>query len=392
MPFCSAVDALRRSMAMVAVVVACAAITATPAAAVETAAREALLIDMQTGAVLFEKQPDALMPPASMSKIMTVYLALERVRQGQASLDDTFVVSENAWRKGGAASGGSTMFLDLGQKVRLEDLLRGIIVQSGNDASIVAAEGLAGSEERFAEQMTEEGRRLGMTNTTFRNATGLPHPEHRTTARDLALLAKHTIVEHAEFYHYYGETEFTFNGIRQGNRNPLLYAGFGADGLKTGHTQAAGYGLTASVERDGRRLILVLNGLPSMQSRADEARRMFDFGFAEFDNYLIARKATPMAEADVWLGEAKTVPLVAENDWLITLPRGARSKMRVSVVYDGPVPAPVAQGQPLAVLRVAFPGRDTVETPLLAGADVPKLGLLSRLLFALRYGVSRALN
>jgi serine-type D-Ala-D-Ala carboxypeptidase (penicillin-binding protein 5/6) len=395
MPVRPALNLTRFRMARVVLIGALALILATPprdAAAIETSAREAILVDMETGAVLFEKNPDELMPPASMSKIMTSYLAFERVQKGEASLDDEYEVSANAWRKGGAASGGSTMFLDVGQRVRLEDLLRGIIVQSGNDASIVVAEGMAGSEEAFAEQMTEQARLLGLNQTTFRNATGLPHEDHLTTARDLAKLARHTILDHPEFYHYYAEKEFTFNGIHQGNRNPLLYEKFGADGLKTGHTQASGFGLTASVQRDGRRLILVLNGLPSMQSRADESRKMFDYAFREFDNKVLARADTPVTDAEVWLGEQGRVPLVVDGDWVVTLPRGAGADMRVSAVYDGPVPAPVTKGQPIGVLRVDVEGQEPQEVPLVAADAVPKLGLFRRMMFAVGYGIDRVLN
>jgi len=356
-----------------------------PATAIESAARQALLVEMATGAVLFEKDADDLMHPASMSKMMTVYMVFERLRDGRLSLDDALPVSENAWRKGGAKSGGSTMFLDLGSRVKLEDLIHGIIVQSGNDACIVVAEALAGSEETFAAEMTDRARELGLQDTTLRNATGWPHPEHLTTARDLAILARRTIEDFPDFYHYYDDKVFTYNGIRQTNRNPLLYRDVGADGLKTGHTEASGYGLTASATHGDRRLILVVNGLSSVKERAREAERLVSWGFREFENYALLKAGEVVTDAEVWLGRDPVVPLVIEKDLTITLPRKARREMKVTVRFDGPVPAPIRQGTPLATLSVQAPGRDPVEVPLVAGADVEQLGIVGRLGAALRH-------
>ena len=306
-----------------------------PAVALETIAREAILVDATTDEVLLEKNADAPMAPASMSKMMTIYMVFERLRDGRLSLDATLPVSEIAWRKGGAKSGGSTMFLEPGSRVRVEALLRGIVVQSGNDASIVIAEGLSGSEQAFATEMTQRGRALGLRDTTFTNATGWPDPDHLTTARDLAILARRTIRDFPDYYHYYSEKNFTFNGIRQGNRNPLLYKEMGADGLKTGHTAASGYGLAASVGRGDRRLILILNGLPSIKARARESERLIEWGFREFGNYHLFKAGEEVTKADVWLGENATVPLVIESDLLITLPRKSRRKMKVIVTYGG---------------------------------------------------------
>ena len=289
-----------------------------PASAIETPARQALLMDMNTGAVLFEKNADEPMPPASMSKLMTVYIVFERIRDGRLELDDTLPVSENAWRKGGAASGGSTMFLEPGASVKVEDLIQGIVVQSGNDASIVIAEGLANDEAAFAREMTARAHELGLRNSTFRNATGWPDPEHLTTARDLALLAHLTIEHFPEYYRYYSEKEFTYNGIRQGNRNPLLYKDLGADGLKTGHTEASGYGLTASAKQGDRRLVLVLNGLGDVRQRASEAERLFSWGFREFDNYALFKTGEEVCTAEVWLGQAKSEQAVRKTMDLAT--------------------------------------------------------------------------
>jgi len=361
------------------------AASAPPAAAIEVVARQAILMDMATGAVLFEKNADEPAPPASMSKMMTAYMVFERLLDGRLSLDDTFLVSETAWRKGGAKSGSSTMFLDPGKRVRVEDLLRGIIVQSGNDASIVIAEGLSGSEQAFAEEMTRRGRQLGLTNSVFKNATGWPDPGHVMSARDLAILARRTIEDFPEFYHYYAERNFTYNGIRQINRNPLLYKDMGADGLKTGHTTESGYGLTGTVKRGDRRLILVVNGLPTKKARSREPKRLFEWGFREFQNYALLKAGDVVADADVWLGKEATVPLVIDKDLMITLARKARPKMKVKAVFEGPIPAPVAMGTEIARLIVTVPGEETVQVPLVAGAEVERLGLLGRLGAALKY-------
>ncbi len=350
--------------------------------AIETIAREAILIDIDTGETLLEKDADTSMPPASMSKLMTLYILFQRLRDGSVKLGDTFPVSENAWRVGGAKSGSSTMFLEPGKSVKVEDLIRGIIVQSGNDACIVVAENLAGSEAAFAEEMTATAREIGMMDSTFRNATGWPHPEHRMTARDLATLAKRTIIDFPEYYHYYNETEFTYNGIKQYNRNPLLYKDIGADGLKTGHTEEAGYGLTASAKRGERRLVLVVNGLPSKKSRTAEPERLLQWGLREFDNYALFKAGETVDTASVWLGKSKTVPLVITRDVKITLPRKARKKLKVTLSFQGPVPAPVAKGSEIAKVIVSAPGREPMEIPLIAGEDVELLGLFGRLVAA----------
>lgn len=356
-----------------------------PARAIETIAREAILMDTTTGEVLFEKNADQPMAPASMSKMMTAYMIFERLRDGQLSLDDTFSVSETAWRKGGAKSGSSTMFLEPGTRVRVEDLIRGIIVQSGNDASIVIAEELAGGEEAFALEMNRRARELGLRDSTFKNATGWPDPGHVTTARDLAILAIRTIEDFPEFYHYYAEKEFTYNGIRQINRNPLIYKDIGVDGLKTGHTVDSGYGLAASAKRGDRRLILVVNGLLSRKARGREPERLLEWGFREFNNYTLFKAGDLVTEADVWLGRKAAVPLLIEGDLVITLARKARLGMKVTVEYEGPIPAPVAKGDRLAKLVVTAPEREPLEVPLVAGADVERLSLFGRLGAALGY-------
>lgn len=355
------------------------------ASGIDTQAREAVLFDTATGTVLLDKNADQSMPPASMSKIMTVYLLFESLKEGRVSLDDTFRVSENAWRKGGAASGSSTMFLPPNSEVRVEDLILGIIVQSGNDACIVVAENLAGSEEAFARQMTEKARELGMANSTFANATGWPDPGQRMTARDLAILADQIVTTFPEFYHYYSVKEFTYNGIRQTNRNPLIYGFPGADGLKTGHTQEAGYGLTATAKRDDQRLVLVVNGLPSKKARATESARLLDWAFREFGNYSLFKTGEVVDIAPTWLGTDPTIEMKINQDVLLTMSKKSRRNMKVSVRYQSPIPAPIVAGQEVGKLVIEAPNFKTVEVPLMAGNGVEQLGLFGRLGAALEF-------
>lgn len=351
-----------------------------PAQAFETTARQAILVDDTTGVVLFEKNADELMPPSSMSKIMTVYMVFERLRDGSLEMSNELPVSERAWRMG-----GSKMFIDVGSRVRVDDLLRGVIVQSGNDAAVALAEGLSGSEEAFGDAMTERAHALGMTNSTFRNASGWPDPEHLTTARDLALLARQIVDHFPEYYPLFSETAFEYNGISQGNRNPLLYKNIGADGLKTGHTAAAGYGLTASAVRDGRRLILVVNGFESVNVRSQDAERLLDWGFRETRNYQLVGAGEAVVDADVWLGDAAKLPLVTAEPLVVTLSREARKGMVVKAIFDGPIPAPIAKGTEVGRVVVSAPGTADVERPLLAGADVGELSTLRRLFAAAAY-------
>jgi len=356
-----------------------------PAKALKTIAREAVLIEVATGKVLFDKNADRPMPPASMSKMMTIYMLFDRLRDGRLSLDDTFKVSKNAWRKGGASSGSSTMFLLPGKRVKVEDIIRGIIIQSGNDACIVIAEGLSGTEEAFAVEMTARGVELGMKNSTFKNATGWPHPEHLTTAADLAILSQRLIKDFPEYYHYFSEKLFTYNGIKQNNRNPLLYKDMGSDGLKTGHTKKSGYGLAASVERRDRRLVLVINGLPSRRARSREPERIIEWGFREFENYNLFKAGDLVETAAVWLGQKRVVPLLIEKELVLTMPRKSRRQMKVTVSYEGPLPAPIKTGDVVGSLKVSAPGTKNVVVPLIAGGDVARLGLVGRLGAALKF-------
>lgn len=353
------------------------------AAAFETKAAYAILMDGETGEILFEKEGDVPMAPASMTKLMTMTLLFEALKEGRLTLDDEFLISETAWRKGGAASGSSTMFADLNTRLRVEDLIRGVIVQSGNDACIAIAEGMSGSEEAFAEEMTRRGKELGLTNATFRNSTGWPDPEHRMTTRDLAVLARHHIYDLGEYYHYYDERQFTWNGITQSNRNPLLYLNLGVDGLKTGHTVESGYGLVASGVRNDRRLILVVNGLASEKERSEESERLLQWGFREFQSYDLYAANAVVENAEVWQGTYDLVPLVVAEDVKVLMTRGAHRDMKVSVQYEGPIPAPIQAGQQVGTLVVTAPDTPTKSFPVYAGANVEQLGLFGRAMSSL---------
>ncbi len=347
--------------------------------AFETLAKQALLIDAQTGAVLFEKEADAPMPPASMSKLMTAYMIFDALKQGKITMDTEFVTSENAWRKGGAKSGSSTMFLNINEKVKVHDLLRGIIVQSGNDACIVAAENLAGTEEAFADLMTKKAKELGLKTATFKNATGLPDPEHKMSPKDLAKLAQILIETFPEYYPIYSEKSFTHNGIKQGNRNPLLYTMTNADGLKTGHTSESGFGLTASAKDiNGRRLIMVLNGLSSMKDRTSESQKLMNWGFMSFENKTLVAKNTVAAEIPVWLGTQKTVDAVTAADYVATLAKGSTNEPKITVSYDSPVEAPVQKGQKLGTITVDNQGTKTT-VDLIAKENVDRVGYFGKL-------------
>ncbi len=350
------------------------------AAAFETAARSAILVDLETDQVLYEKNADQRLPPASMSKLMTVYMVMEQLKDGRLKLDDTLPVSEKAWKKG-----GSKMFVEVGKRVRIDDLLRGIVVLSGNDACIVVAEGLAGSEEAFAADMTAKGLEIGLTNSTFRNASGWPDPEHLMTVRDLAILAERLIEDFPEYYGIFAERDFEYSGIRQANRNRLLGRVPGADGLKTGHTEEAGYGLVASAIRDGRRLISVAAGLDTPAARALENERLLEYGFRRFRNYALMAKGQQIERASVWLGKTPTVPLVVDRDVKVTMAPETRRAMKVKLVYQTPLPAPVVQGTAVAHIEIEAPGLVVEHIPVLTGADVPRADFFGRVTGALEY-------
>ena len=340
------------------------------AATFETRAKQAILMDSGSGKVLFEKNADELMHPASMSKIMTMIMVFERLKSGRLSLDDEFTVSENAWRRGGATSGGSTMYAELNSRIRLEDLIKGVIVQSANDGCIIIAEGIAGSEEAFADLMTQRARELGLEKSTFRNATGLTDPEHQMTARELALLARYLIEVFPEFYKTYSIPEFTWNNITQPNRNPLLGSYPGADGIKTGYVAAAGYGLTGSARRDGRRLIMVINGLSSTRERADEARKLLDWGFRQYRTVELYQTGDRVGRARVWGGSQRWVDLAARDDVRLALSDEEKDATTVEVAYDGPLMAPVEQGAEVGTVRFKVNGRVISESPLVSAEPI----------------------
>lgn len=359
-------------------------IASSKAAEIDTSAEFAFVTDFASGKVLTEKQPDALMKPASMAKIMTVYIAFERIADGSLSLDDTFLISEKAWRKG-----GSKTFVEVGKQVSVRDLLYGVVVQSGNDAAIAIAEGISGTEDGFAEEMNYVARRLGMNNTVFRNSTGWPDPEQFTTARDLNILATSLIRDfpadkYPELYPMFAARNFTYNGIKQGNRNPLVYGTDGADGLKTGHTEESGYGLVGSAMRDGQRVVMVLNGMKSMKQRSSESRRLMDLMFREFKLYRFYDEGQTVDRANVWLGSKSKIDLVLGEPLHIVLARSDRRKMKVSVTWNDPIPAPISAGQPVGTLTMELPsGKTSYE--LLAAEDVAVLGMFDRVGEALKY-------
>lgn len=336
--------------------------------ATETSARQAIVLEAATSGVLFAKDDQARMPTSSMSKVMTMYLVFEAIERGALRLDQTVKISARAF-----AQKGSRTFLNEGQEVSIEDLARGVIVQSGNDAAVALAEAVAGSEDSFAVMMNDKAAALGLVGSHFMNATGLPDTEHYSTARDLGLLALALIRDFPNHYHYYSEKEFTFNGIKQGNRNPLLYRDLGADGVKTGHTDDAGYGLIASSVRDGRRIVAVINGTKNMQERADEAAKLLDYGYREYETVSFAQKDAKVSDVPVWLGALDAVPVAAQDDILLTLPRGGKEKLRAEKIMQHEIEAPVKKGQVLGKIVVMGDEMEPVETPLLAQTDIARL-------------------
>ena len=360
----------------------------TPIGPVDTAARWAIIVDYNTGATLLDKDADVPMPPSSMTKLMTAYIVYGMLKAGRLKLDQELPVSERAWR-----TGGSKMFVQIGTQVKVEDLIRGMIVQSGNDACIVLAEGIAGSEEAFVELMNAKAKELGLTNTTFLNSTGLPDPEHRLdmedrmSVRDIATLARRIIQDFPEYYKYDAERSFKYNNIDQDNRNPLVQKGL-ADGLKTGHTDDGGYGLVASALRGGRRIILVVNGLGSMHQRAEESERLLEWAFREFEDVTLFTAGDTVEQAPVWLGAEPTVPLVGGRELSVSMPRNWRTKAHIAIEYATPIPAPVVRGTTLGKLTVSGEGVPDMSIPLLAGADVPRLGLPGRALAVLSHYIT----
>ncbi|WP_134499825.1 D-alanyl-D-alanine carboxypeptidase family protein [Microvirga pakistanensis] len=347
------------------------------AQAFQTGAPTAILMDADSHAVLFEKNADELTAPASMAKTMTAEVVFNELKTGRLSFESTFTVSENAWRKGGASSGGSSMFLQVHSTVRLEDLLRGLIVQSGNDAAIALAEGISGTEENFSKLMNERARAIGLTKSTFRNATGYGHPEQKATVRDLAKLAIHIVETYPELYKLFGEREFTWNKIRQQNRNPLLTMEIGADGLKTGNIDESGFGLIGSAVQNGQRLVVVVNGLKTARDRASEARKLLDWGFRAFESRELFAEGQVVGEAQVFGGSRRSLPLVSRKPVRVLVPRGDGERVTARIIYTGPLKAPIQKGAEVARIQVNRGEMQALELPLYASEDVHE-GTLSQ--------------
>ena len=354
------------------------------AAEILTSAKQAHITDFESGKVLFAKNAEVPMKPASMAKIMTVFVVFQRIADGSLQLENKFLVSEKAWRKG-----GSKTFVEVGSRVSVDDLLHGVIVQSGNDAAIVLAEGIAGTEDAFAEEMNFWAKKLGMTQTNFRNATGWPDPDLQTSAKDLSILTTEMIKrfpadKYPDLYPMFAKREFTYNKIKQPNRNPLVYGMAGGDGLKTGHTEESGYGLVGSAVRNGRRVVMVLNGMDSIKQRSNESRRLMDLIFREYQSYEFFKQGQPVDQANVWLGTASKVDLVLDSPLRMVLSRKDRQAMEISLQWLDPVPAPIWAGDQIGTLVLSLPGEVT-KLPLRAAQDVNTLGLFNRIGAAVKY-------
>ena len=349
-----------------------------------TEAKHAILIDVASGATLYEHDAETRMPPASMAKIMTLAVVFDALKRGELTLKDELPMSINAWKKGGGTSGGSTMFIDpKTETVSIENLIRGVAIQSGNDASIVIAEGMSGNEESFATRMNTFAKSIGMTDSNFTNATGLPDPDQYTTARDLSILGRHVIHEYPDLYKIYSEPEFTWNKIRQFNRNPLLKSKISGDGIKTGFTKESGYGIVGSVVQDDRRLLLVINGLKTRKARSEEARRMLSWGFRSFETRPIFSKGEVIGGAKVFGGTQGRVDVIAKQPVAVLLPKGSNGRLTAKVHYKGPLVAPVEAGQPAGKLIVKLDGKVVSSTEVFTNDDVEKGELHQRALDAI---------
>lgn len=349
--------------------------------AIETQALQVFMKDLQTGEILFVKNEDQQMVPSSMSKIMTAHLVFERLKSGDVKLDDKFHVSKEAWQKG-----GSRMFVQVDTQVPVEDLLQGVVVQSGNDACIVLAEGLGGTEAAFAEEMTRKAHEMGAKNSNFVNATGWPDEGHLTTARDLAIIAEHTIRDYPkEYAKYYAMKEYTYNNITQGNRNTLLAKNMGADGMKTGHTDAGGYGIVASAKQGDRRILLVVNGLPKSKDRDQEATALLNWGFNFFKNHKVYGKGDVVEVADVWGGTDKKVSLVSKEDIIFTIPRSKQKDVQVKIAYDSPISAPLKAGDQVGTIEVTIPDKGVKTFPLAVEQDVSQAWFFQRITNSIYY-------
>ncbi len=350
------------------------------AESIETKAKQLLLFDVETNTIIFEKNADELMSPSSMSKIMTLYLLFKKIDEGEFSLEDEFEVSKKAWKKG-----GSRMFLNLYSKVKVEDLIRGIIVQSGNDACIVIAEGVSGSEEMFVEELNSLAKEIGLNNSHFKNSTGWPDPEHLMTSRDLLTLSLRTIKDYPEFYHYYAEKEFVYNKIKQLNRNPLLFSNSYADGLKTGHTSLGGYGLVSSVKKNDRRLILILNGLKTNISRKKESEKLIKLGFNQFKNINIADKNEMIKKTPVWGGTKKLLEMYSQEKISITVPKKIKKKNKLFIKYHSPLLAPIKKDQIVGEFIIKKENEILKKFNLYSREEIKKLNFFGKVAENLKY-------
>ncbi|MFZ1774723.1 MAG: D-alanyl-D-alanine carboxypeptidase family protein [Rhizobiaceae bacterium] len=336
----------------------------------ETKAKQAFMVDGETGTILFSKDPDALIPPASLAKMMTMEVVFNGLKQGRLSLEDPFYISEHAWKDGGSGSGGSTMFAQVKSSIRLEDLIQGVVIQSANDGAIAIAEGIAGSEANFATLMTERAREIGLTKSVFRNPTGLPAEGQVVSVRELAKLGRHIWQTYPDFYLYYGKREFTWNKITQKNRNPLLGMDIGADGMKTGFTEASGYAIVGSVAREGRRLFVALSGMATEKERAEEARKILDWGMRAFSRKQLFAEGAIVGEARVYGGEKRGVKLSAKGPVSVFVPITNTDRLKARIVYEGPVEAPISKGMPVGSLKLWLGDTLSAETALFAAEDV----------------------
>ncbi len=355
---------------------------------IEIKARTAILQDYLSGEILYEKEPDRSIYPASMTKIMTSIIAFDLIKSGDLNLDEKFIISEKAWRL--STAGYSSMFVMVGDEVSVEDLLKGIIVASGNDACIALAEGIAGTEEEFAIMMTSKAKEIGMENTNFANSSGINDPDNYSTVRDIMIMSNYLIKNHPEYYKWFAETEFTWDRtggdpITQGNRNPLLYKNMGADGIKTGYLAVEKYSLASSIERKGRRLIAVGSGFETKSSRSRESSKLLTYGLTNFDLVEISKSKVPLDKVDVWLGKESTVDVYTKNDIYKIIKKGQKRKLKIKVVYSGPIEAPIKKDQILAKLKIIYDQEQIGEYNLLSQKDVKKVNIFSRLMKSINY-------
>ncbi len=355
---------------------------------IEIKARTAILQDFKSGEILYEKEPDRSIYPASMTKIMTSIIAFDLIKSGDLKLDEKFIISEKAWRL--STAGYSSMFVMIGDEVSVENLLKGIIIASGNDACIALAEGIAGTEEEFAIMMTSKAKEIGMLNTNFANSSGINDPDNYSTVRDIMLMSNYLIKNHPEYYKWFSEKEFTWDRtggdpITQGNRNPLLYKNMGADGIKTGYLAVERYSLASSIERNGRRLVAVASGFETKNSRSRQSSKLLIYGLTNFDLVEISKKNEPLDTLEVWLGKKDYVEVYTEEDVFKTIKKGQKKKLKVKVVYEGPLEAPIKKDQILAKLNIIYDQEQIGEYDLLALREVKKVNIFSRLLKSLNY-------